>query len=59
LGVGGFGGLGGSGYGGLKKKNKNVPKRDPSPQKNEVLDEKLKIDLHRRILVFVGKVPNF
>ena len=33
---------------------KKVPKRAPSPAKNEVLDEKPKIVLHMGILVFMG-----
>ena len=37
------------------KLNKMVPKRAPSSAKNEALDEKPKIVLHIKILVFMGK----
>ena len=38
----------------IYKMTKKVPKRAPSPAKNEVLDEKPKIVLHMGILVFMG-----
>ena len=38
---------------------KKVPKRAPSPPKNEVLDEKTKSLVPSVILVFVGTVSNF
>ena len=43
----------------IKKNDENVPKKAPSPAKNEVLDEKTKIVVHMVILKLVYTNPNF